>query len=88
MLQASIVEEVIPFSSLENVNDLTAVSLLAMCVDTIRCQLLANHHSCKMMCATPGGKEALGPKLSTSSATPSTKAGQDQGGEKVGVDKR
>lgn len=63
VLQASIVEEVIPFSSLENVNDLMAVSLLSLCLDSIRCQLLANKHSCTL---TPvaTGKEGLGARLS------------------------
>ena len=85
MLQASIVEEVIPFSSLENVNDLMAVSLLSLCFDSLRCQLLANKHSCTLTPLAPG-KEAVGPKLSNTPAPCVTKAGTDFGSqlEKVG----
>ena len=78
VLQASIVEEVIPFSSLENVNDLMAVSLLSLCFDSLRCQLLANKHSCTLTPLAPG-KEAVGPKLSSTSAPGAAKAGQDFG---------
>lgn len=35
ILQASIVEEVISFSALDNLRDLTCVSLLALCVDDV-----------------------------------------------------
>ncbi|ESO89448.1 hypothetical protein LOTGIDRAFT_234295 [Lottia gigantea] len=49
VLQASIVEEIISFSVLDNISDVTAVSLLAVCVDNIKCQLLSNTHSCKLL---------------------------------------
>jgi len=53
VLQASIVEEVISFSALDNLRDLTCVSLLAICIDDMtarfhygkqvrRCQLLSD----------------------------------------------
>ncbi|XP_055893241.1 bridge-like lipid transfer protein family member 1 isoform X2 [Biomphalaria glabrata] len=48
VLQASIVEEVIAFSSLSSASDLTAVSLLAVCIDGVRCQLLSNKHLCQI----------------------------------------
>ncbi|XP_065930909.1 bridge-like lipid transfer protein family member 1 isoform X3 [Magallana gigas] len=47
VLQAGIVEEVISFSALDNLHDLTCVSLLALCIDNVECQLLSNSHSCK-----------------------------------------
>ena len=81
VLQASIVEEVIPFSSLENVNDLMAVSLLSLCLDSLRCQLLANKHSCTLTPIAPPGKEALGPKLSNTPAPGVAKAAQDFGSQ-------
>ncbi|XP_076446239.1 bridge-like lipid transfer protein family member 1 isoform X6 [Babylonia areolata] len=83
VLQASIVEEVIPFSNLDNVNDLMAVSLLSLCLDSLRCQLLANKHSCTLspLAAGPPPKESLGPKLSTSSAAGVAKAVQDFGSQ-------
>ncbi|XP_035828649.1 transmembrane protein KIAA1109 homolog isoform X2 [Aplysia californica] len=67
VLQASIVEEVIAFSNLGTASDLTAVSLLAVCIDGIRCQLLSNNHSCKV--AIDGAKEPLTRKTSS---TPSS----------------
>ncbi|XP_021348394.1 uncharacterized protein KIAA1109-like [Mizuhopecten yessoensis] len=45
LLQAGIVEELISFSALENINELTCVSLLAVSIGDIRCQLLSNSHS-------------------------------------------
>jgi hypothetical protein len=71
ILQASIVEDVIPFSSLENVNDLMAVSLLSLCMESLRCQLLANKHSCTLTPLTsgPGTKDMAGPKLSNASTS-------------------
>ncbi|XP_041357043.1 transmembrane protein KIAA1109-like isoform X2 [Gigantopelta aegis] len=47
VMQASLVEEVISFAVLDNVNDLTAVSLFAVCVDGFECQILSNTHHCK-----------------------------------------
>lgn len=41
------VEEVIAFSAMESLSDLTCVSLLAVCFDDINCQLLSNSHSVK-----------------------------------------
>ncbi|XP_064637366.1 bridge-like lipid transfer protein family member 1 isoform X3 [Lineus longissimus] len=49
VLQASIVEEVISFSALENIRDLTCVSMMAICVDSITCQLLTNNTSSKAL---------------------------------------
>ena len=46
-------EEVISFSALENIHELTCVSLLGVTVDEIRCQLLSNSHSCKTSRGTP-----------------------------------
>lgn len=37
----------ISFSALDNLHDLTCVSLLALCIDNVECQLLSNSHSCK-----------------------------------------
>ncbi|KAK3100226.1 hypothetical protein FSP39_016558 [Pinctada imbricata] len=53
-LQAGIMEEKIQFSALENIHDLTCVSLLAVCIDRIECQLLSNSHSCKMLADNAG----------------------------------
>ncbi|KFM73893.1 hypothetical protein X975_01877, partial [Stegodyphus mimosarum] len=44
IMQASIVEEVIAFSALDNLKDLTCVSLLSVCVDNTLIQL---SHSCQ-----------------------------------------
>ncbi|KAF8784884.1 Transmembrane protein KIAA1109 like protein [Argiope bruennichi] len=44
IMQASIVEEVIAFSALDNLKDLTCVSLLSICVDNTLIQL---SHSCQ-----------------------------------------
>ncbi|BFZ14882.1 hypothetical protein BsWGS_17921 [Bradybaena similaris] len=76
VLQASIVEEVIAFSNLGTASDLTAVSLLAVCIDGIKCQLLSNNHSCKV--AIESTKESLTRKTS---ATPlsSVKFSSSQG---------
>jgi hypothetical protein len=41
------VEEVIAFQAMEGINDLTCVSLLAICFDDINCQLLSNNQSVK-----------------------------------------
>ena len=62
-----------------------AVSLLSLCFDSLRCQLLANKHSCTLTPLAPG-KEAVGPKLSNTPAPCVTKAGTDFGSqlEKVG----
>ncbi|XP_056013431.1 bridge-like lipid transfer protein family member 1 isoform X4 [Ostrea edulis] len=49
VLQAGLVEEVISFSALDNLYDLTCVSLLALCIDNVECQLLSNSHSCKTL---------------------------------------
>lgn len=48
ILQTSIVEERVSFSALENMHDFTCVSVLAICVNNIECQLLSNCHSCKI----------------------------------------
>ncbi|XP_059164299.1 bridge-like lipid transfer protein family member 1 [Physella acuta] len=78
VLQASIVEEVIAFSNLGSASDLTAVSLLAVCIDGIRCQLLSNKHSCKV--AIESNKEPLTRKTSAT-PKPSVKfpSGQTRG---------
>ena len=47
MLQAGMVEEKISFSALDNISELTCVSLVGISIDNIRCQLLSNSHSCK-----------------------------------------
>ena len=47
MLQAGMVEEKISFSALDNISELTCVSLIGISIDNIRCQLLSNSHSCK-----------------------------------------
>nr|XP_042899305.1 transmembrane protein KIAA1109 isoform X2 [Parasteatoda tepidariorum] len=44
IMQASIVEEVIAFSALDNLKDLTCVSLLSICIDNTSIQL---SHSCQ-----------------------------------------
>jgi hypothetical protein len=53
VLQAGLVEEVISFSALDNLHDLTCVSLLALCIDNVECQLLSNSHSCKTLTDVP-----------------------------------
>ena len=47
MLQAGMVEEKISFSALDNISELTCVSLIGISINNIRCQLLSNSHSCK-----------------------------------------
>ncbi|KAL5011394.1 hypothetical protein ScPMuIL_009945, partial [Solemya velum] len=47
VLQSGIVEEVISFSALDDLNQITCVSLLGICIDDIKCQLLSNSHSLK-----------------------------------------
>ena len=44
-MQVSLVEEMISFSALDQVRELTCVSVLALCLDNITCQVLTNHHS-------------------------------------------
>ncbi|XP_052791422.1 bridge-like lipid transfer protein family member 1 isoform X3 [Mya arenaria] len=46
-LQAGMVEELISFSALDNVHELTCVSLMGVSIEDVRCQLLSNSHSCK-----------------------------------------
>lgn len=46
VLQASIVEEVISFSALDNIRDLTCVSLLAICLE----ELTTKFHFSKQVC--------------------------------------
>ncbi|KAK3599977.1 hypothetical protein CHS0354_012630 [Potamilus streckersoni] len=47
VLQSGMVEERISFSALDNISDLTCISLLGVCINNIKCQLLSNSHSCK-----------------------------------------
>ncbi|XP_076066750.1 transmembrane protein KIAA1109 homolog tweek isoform X4 [Oratosquilla oratoria] len=47
LLQASVVEEVISFSALDNVRDLTCVSLFSVCLDGVDLQFYAGHQSKK-----------------------------------------
>lgn len=47
ILQVSLVEEMIAFSALDHVKELTCVSVLAACIDNITCQLLSNSYSQK-----------------------------------------
>ncbi|XP_076117611.1 bridge-like lipid transfer protein family member 1 isoform X3 [Mytilus galloprovincialis] len=53
VLQSGMVEEVIAFSAMESIRDLTCFSLLAVCFDNINCQLLSNSHSVKTMQEKP-----------------------------------
>lgn len=65
-LQAGLVEELIEFSALDNIHELTCVSLLGVCIDDVRCQLLSNSHSCKtsksvlpsLLNSSPGSNKA------------------------------
>jgi len=41
------VEEFISFSALDNIHELTCVSLMGISIESVRCQLLSNSHSCK-----------------------------------------
>lgn len=41
------VEELISFSALDNIHEITCVSLMGVSIDDVRCQLLSNSHSCK-----------------------------------------
>lgn len=54
------VEEKISFSALENIHELTCVSLMGVSFEDIRCQLLSNSHSCKT------SNEILPPLLNSS----------------------
>ncbi len=47
IMQVSLVEEMISFSALDHIRDLTCVSTLACSIDAITCQLLTNNHSHK-----------------------------------------
>ncbi|XP_071552185.1 bridge-like lipid transfer protein family member 1 isoform X2 [Panulirus ornatus] len=47
LLQASVVEEVISFSALDNIRDLTCVSLFSVCLDNISLQFYSGHQSKK-----------------------------------------
>ena len=47
IMQVSLVEEVIAFSALDHIKDITCVSVLSCCLDNITCQLLTNNHSHK-----------------------------------------
>lgn len=49
VLQASLVEEVISFSALDNINELTCVSLMSLCIDDISFRLLSNNLSRKLL---------------------------------------
>ncbi|XP_053399583.1 bridge-like lipid transfer protein family member 1 isoform X2 [Mercenaria mercenaria] len=46
-LQAGMVEELISFSALDNIHEITCVSLMGVSIEDVRCQLLSNSHSCK-----------------------------------------
>ncbi|KAH9519850.1 hypothetical protein Btru_071066, partial [Bulinus truncatus] len=78
VLQASIVEEVIAFSNLSSASDLTAVSLLAFCIDGVKCQLLSNKHLCQIT-----KEPAKEPLMRKTSVTPksSTKSSSGQKGK-------
>lgn len=45
LLQASVVEEIISFSALDNIRDLTCVSLFSLCLDGVNVQFSSGHHS-------------------------------------------
>ncbi|XP_065331514.1 bridge-like lipid transfer protein family member 1 isoform X1 [Cloeon dipterum] len=45
LLQASIVEEIISFSALDNVRDLTCVSLFAVCFESVSAQFYSGHQA-------------------------------------------
>ncbi|XP_042881836.1 transmembrane protein KIAA1109 homolog isoform X7 [Penaeus japonicus] len=47
LLQASVVEEVISFSALDNIRDLTCVSLFSVCLDNVSLQFYSGHQSKK-----------------------------------------
>lgn len=47
LLQASVVEEVISFSALDNIRDLTCVSLASVCLDSVSLQFYSGHQSKK-----------------------------------------
>lgn len=47
LLQASVVEEVISFSALDNIRDLTCVSLFSVCLDSVSLQFYSGHQSKK-----------------------------------------
>ena len=49
VLQASLVEEMISMAALERVRELTCVSVMAICLDSLTCQLLINNHSHKAL---------------------------------------
>ncbi|RXG59111.1 hypothetical protein Avbf_01112 [Armadillidium vulgare] len=45
LLQASVVEEIISFSALDNIRDLTCVSLFSLCLDGVNVQFSSGHQS-------------------------------------------
>ncbi|KAK7076624.1 hypothetical protein SK128_017338 [Halocaridina rubra] len=47
LLQASVVEEIISFSALDNIRDLTCVSLVSVCLDNVSLQFYSGHQSKK-----------------------------------------
>ncbi|KAL3880212.1 hypothetical protein ACJMK2_032469 [Sinanodonta woodiana] len=70
VLQAGMVEERISFSALDNINELTCISLLGICISNIKCQLLSNSHSCK---------SSISPKPLPINASPSSHKGKTEG---------
>lgn len=46
LLQVSIVEEIISFSALDNIKDLTCVSLFSVCFDNITLKLHYDSQAC------------------------------------------
>ena len=73
VLQASLVEEVISLSALERVRELTCVSVLAICLDSLHCQLLINNHSHKALEVIITDKDVLTLSRNISTINPHSK---------------
>ena len=52
ILQTSLVEQTISMSALEHIRELTCVSVLAVCVDDLSCEVLVNDHALRTMDAS------------------------------------
>jgi hypothetical protein len=79
VLQASLVEEMIAISAIERARELTCVSLLTLCLDSLSCQVLINHHSQKFLRAfsSSAAKDAI---TSTSAPPNKRQTSADSGG--------
>lgn len=76
-LQAGMVEELISFSTLDNIQEITCVSLVGMSIEDVRCQLLSNSHSCKTLKSVLPNLLNSSPVYSNASKTDNSEADKD-----------